>query len=81
MTRILGWGVVGAKGHGDGTNSIGERAECHRIATKEVGNEQSTGLFVSLQSCKEILAPSSLKRMSEQDFSETQDLNLAMKKI
>lgn len=78
IRTILGWGVVGAKGHGDRTDGIGERAECHRIATKELGNEQSTGLFVPLQSCKEILAPSSIKRMFEQDFSETQDLNLAM---
>ena len=78
IRTILGWGVVGAKGHGNRTDGTGERAECYCTATKEVGNEQSTGLFVPLQSCKEILAPLSIKRMFEQDFAETQDLNLTM---
>ena len=40
--------------------------------------KNSTGVFVPLQSCKEILAPLSIKRMFEQDFAETQDLNLTM---
>ncbi|XP_073234570.1 uncharacterized protein [Porites lutea] len=78
IRTILGWGVVGAKGHGNRTDGTGERAECYCTATKEVGNEQPTGLFVPLQSCKEILAPLSIKRMFEQDFAETQDLNLTM---
>ena len=79
IRTTLGWGVVGAKGHGDRADDTGETAECHRIATQEiVGEEQSTGMFIPLKSCKEIMAPSSIKRMFEQDFSETRETSLAM---
>ena len=68
--------MVGAKGHGDCTDDTGETAECHRIATQEiVSEEQSTGMFILLKSCKEIMSPSSIKRMFEQDFSETRETN------
>ena len=40
IRTILGWGVVGAKGHGNRTDGTGERAECYCTATKEVGNEE-----------------------------------------
>jgi len=69
IRTTLGWGVVGAKGHGDCADDTRERAECHRIATQEiVGEKQSTGVFILLKSRKEIMAPSSTRRMFEQDF-------------
>ena len=51
----------------------------HRIATREIAsNEASIGKFVPLKRCKEIMAPSVIKKMFDQDFSEPQDANLAM---
>jgi len=79
ISTTLGWGVVGAKGHGDRADDTEETPECHRIATQEiVGEEQSTSMFIPLKSCKEIMAPSSIRRTFKQDFSETQETNLAM---
>ena len=79
IRTTLSWGVVGAKGHGDCADDTGETAECHRIATQEIaGEEKSTGMFILLKSCKEIMPPSSTRRMFEQDFSETRETNLAM---
>ena len=71
--------MVGPKGHGDRADDTGETAECHRIATQEVvGEEQSTGLFILLKSCKVIMSPSSIRRMFEQDLSETRETTFAM---
>ena len=76
IRTTLGWGVVGAKSHGE---NVGETAECHRIATQEiVGDNHSAGIFIPLRNSKEIMAPLSIKRMFEQDFSETQETNLVM---
>lgn len=79
IRTTLGWGVVGARNHGDHDNGIEMTAGCHRIATREIVSEEiSTGKFIPLKSCKEIMAPSAIKKMFEQDFSEPQDANLAM---
>ena len=54
-------------------------AGCHRIATREIAsNEASIGKFVPLMRCKEIMAPSAIKKMLKQDFSEPKDANLVM---
>ena len=79
IRTTLGWGVVGARCQGDHDSEIEETAGCHRIATREiVSEENSTGKFIPLKSCREIMAPSAIKKMFEQDFSEPQDANLAM---
>lgn len=79
IRTTLGWGVVGARNHGDHDNEIEMTAGCHRIATREIAsNEASTGKFIPLTSCKEIMAPSAIKKMFEQDFSEPLDWNVAM---
>ena len=79
IRATLGWGVVGARNHRNHENEIEMTAGCHRIATREIASsEASIGKFVPLKSCKEIMAPSAIKKMFEQDFSEPQDANLAM---
>ena len=79
IRTTLGWGVVGARNHGDHDSEIEVTAGCHRIATREILSEEaSNGKFVPLKSCKEVMAPSAIKKMFEQDFSESQDANLAM---
>ena len=71
--------MVGARCQGDHDSEIEETVGCHRIATREiVSEENSTGKFIPLKSCKEIMAPSAIKKMFEQDLSEPQDANLAM---
>jgi len=75
----LVWGVIGARSHGEHEDDAGETAECHRIATRDMlSQEESTSKFLPLKSCKEIMIPSTIKRMFEQDFSENQDTNSAM---
>ena len=79
IRTTLGWGVVGARNHGDHDDESEMTAGCHRIATREIAsNEASTGKFIPLKSCKEIMAPSAIKKMFEQDFSKSQDANLAI---
>ena len=79
IRTTLGWGVVGARNQEDHDSEIETTAGCHRIATREILSEEaSIGKFDPLKSCKEIMAPSSIKEMFEQDFSESQDANLAM---
>ena len=79
VRTTLGWGVVGAKDHEEDTELTGERAGCHRIATEEIaGGEQTTCKFTSMKNCKEVMTPSSIKRMFEQDISETHDTKQAM---
>ena len=79
IRTTLGWGVVGARNHRNHENEIEMTAGCHRIATREIAsNEASIGKIVPLKSCKEIMAPSAIKKMFKQDFSEPQDANLAM---
>ena len=79
IRTLLGWGVVGARIHGDHDDEIEMTAGCNRIVTREVlSKEASTGKFIPLKSCREIMAPSAIKKMFEQDFSESQDANLAM---
>ena len=52
---------------------------CHCIATREIlSKEASTGKFIPPKSCKEIMAPSAIKKMFKQDFSESKDANLVM---
>ena len=75
----LGWGVVGARSHGDHDDEIQEMAGCHRIATREIaGEEEPTNKFIPLKNCKEVMTPSTIKRMFEQDFSDTQETNPGM---
>ena len=70
---------MGARNHGDHDSEIEMTAGCHRIATREILSEEaSSGKFIPVKSCKEIMAPSAIKTMFEQDFSESQDANLAM---
>jgi len=79
ILTTLGWGVVGARNQRNCENEIEMTAGCHRIATREIAsNEASIGKFVPLMRCKEIMAPSAIKKMFEQDFSEPQDANLVM---
>ena len=79
IRTTLGWGVVGARNHGDHDDESEMTAACHHIATREIAsNEASTGKFIPLKSCKEIMALSAIKKMFEQDFSESQDANLAI---
>lgn len=79
IRTTLGWGVVGARNHGDHDDETEMTAGCHRIATREIAsNEALTGKFIPLKSCKKIMAPSAIKKMFEQDFSESQDTNLAI---
>ena len=74
IRTTLGWGTVGATSHGDPADDIGQKAECHRIATREIaGEEESSKRFIPLKTCKEIMTPSTIKRMFEQDFSDTQE--------
>ena len=79
IRTTLGWGVVGARNHRNHENEIEMTTGCHRIATREIASkEASIGKFVPLKSCKEIIAPSAIKKMFEKDFSEPQDANLTM---
>lgn len=79
VRTTLGWGVTGARSQGEHEDGAGEKAECHRIATREIlSQEESTSKFIPLKSCKEIMIPSTIKRMFEQDFSKNQDTNSAM---
>jgi len=79
VCTTLVWGVIGARSHGEHEDDAGETAECHRIATREIlSQEESTSKFIPLKSCKEIMIPSTIKRMFEQDFSENQETNSAM---
>ena len=79
IRTTLGWGVVGARLHGDPEEDIGEKASCHRIATREIaGEEGPSNKFVPLKTCKEIMTPSTIKRMFEQDFSDTQETTSGM---
>ena len=71
--------MIGARNHGEHEDDTGETAECHCIATREIlSQEESTSKFIPLKSCKEIMIPSTIKRMFEQDFSENQETNSAM---
>ena len=79
IRTTLGRGVVGARNHRNHENEIEMTAGCHRIVTQEIAsNEALIHKFVPLKSCKEIMAPSAIKKMFKQDFSEPQDANLAM---
>ena len=79
MSPTLGWGVIGARGNGDDGDDTRETAECHRITTREIaGVEKSIGGFVPLKSSKEIMAPLSIRRKFEQEFSETKKTYLVM---
>ena len=47
IRTTLGWGVVGARSHGEHVDDIKETAECHRIATREILGEEKNRLASS----------------------------------
>lgn len=73
IRAALGWGIISAVTESDSATDGVVNAGCHNIATRELGSDkQQLNQFVLPESYKEVMTPLSVKRMFEQDFSETQ---------
>ena len=65
----LGWGIIGPVSPSflDDQDDV---STCHRIVTREIGNEKLDRRFVVDRQIREVINPFEVRRMLEMDFSE-----------
>ncbi|PFX16140.1 hypothetical protein AWC38_SpisGene19605 [Stylophora pistillata] len=74
IRTVLGWGINGATT--GSTDPENYHTSCHRISTRTTGRESGCQIhFAHPVSHQEVMTPLAVKKMFEQDFSETRDHN------